>query len=157
MQKQAEIEKRIQKRIPRSLHRSNFRGSEFFEGFNLSKIQFPEKRKTSKSKRALCWKIFNDCFELIINDVIDNNIIFEFPSKVRALIGIGWIEGDHFKTAYTHGYFPGIDFLKTNFRGPRLFLTTWDKNGEKNIPIFETKKNVLLDRMIKNANDGKYY
>lgn len=89
--------------------------------------------------------------------MIDNNIIFEFPSKVRALIGIGWIEGDHFKTAYTHGYFPGIDFLKTNFRGPRLFLTTWDKNGEKNIPIFETKKNVLLDRMIKNANDGKYY
>ena len=46
---------------------------------------------------------------------------------------------------------------RSNFRGPRLFLTTWDKNGEKNIPIFETKKNVLLDRMIKNANDGKYY
>ncbi len=157
MQKQVETEKPTRKRLPRSLGKRDFSGSEFFEDFDLSKIKFPEDRKTKKKKRALCGKILNAFFDLAIQDVIDHNAILILPTNknIPTYISVKPINGALFKKLYVNGRFSGLDFLKTNFTAPGLVFTYKDKNGQQNTPLTffneETK-----ERIINNANNGVY-
>lgn len=154
MQKQAETEKFILKAIPRSLRSRIFRGYELYNDFNLSKIKFPEKRKASRSKKALCAKILNSCFDLIIQDIIDNNIIFNLPvsKKTPALISISPVSGDEFKAKYVAGCYPGLDFLKTNFTAPEITYTYWDKRGKQDRGVWLSDMDTRTELNIKYSN-----
>lgn len=156
MQKQTETENRFRNRIP-SLSERAFRGSELFENFDMNMIKFPDKIRGTKEKHNYCWKVFNTCMDMIINDLIDENIIFYFPTqkKVPAMFSVKLLEGEKFKKAYDAGVFPGLDFLKTNFTAPQLTYTYWNIKEEKNMPIVVYDENTKA-RIIENANNGLY-
>ena len=157
MQKQVEIEKLIQRHLPQSLSKRAFSGYELYEDFDLSKITFPKNRVRRKSKNALCGKILNACFDLVLTDIIDHNIIFDFELKkdFPTFMSVKLIEGEEFKELYRKGRFPGLDFLKTNFTAPEIVFTYGNKNGEKNVPLkFFSEE--IEQRMINNANNGVY-
>ena len=155
MQKPIETGKFIPKVIPRSLRKRAFRGSEIYDNFDLSKINFPDNRNTSKSRKALCAKILNSCFDLIIEDIIENNIIFTLPvsKKTPALISIRIITGDDFKKMYVKDLFPGLDFLKTDFTAPIITYTYWDKRGKQDRNVW-LKSVSAWTRLCTNYSNG---
>lgn len=157
MQKQAETEKPTRIVIPPSLKRRRFFGSECYENFDLSDIKFPKKVRSSRNKRAFCWKVFNYCFDLILNDLIDNNIVFDFPTPNRspARFSVRLVDGKRFQWKYKNGQYPGLDFLKTNFTAPELVYTYWNTRGQRTKPMFVFDENTRK-RIIENANNGVY-
>lgn len=125
MQKPVETGKPILKHIPQSLKSASFSGSELFDGIDLNKAKIKFKKgKRNQDKKALCGKILNAFMDMVIEDVVENNVVFKtFSEKRPVLISVRLVEGDKFKRGCQFGKYPGLDFLKTNFTAPEVTFT----------------------------------
>lgn len=157
MQKQVETEKHTLKRLPISLRRSEFSGGEIYDGidFKKDKLKF-KNRNTLLRKKARCGQILDAFMDLVIEDIIENNIIFRTLSKKQPVsISVKLITGEKFKIGCKYNNYPGLDFLKTNFAAPEITFTYWINPGETNVPVY-LKKIDVRKKLYNNANNGKY-
>lgn len=114
------------------------------------------KTKHRGNKKDLAKSIFIDCVSLVLEDMIENNVTFELPTRSKKCkLRMKRIDGDDFIKCRQGGKFSDIDFLKSNFTGYQMVFDY--QNGgiprEKNIYLNPDRR----DRITKYTNEGKSY
>ena len=108
-------------------------------------------------KRQYCGYVLVYFFYLVILDIIENNITFEFPmlGSSKAFLYAKCFSGEDFKQRYARGQFKGIDFLSSEFKGYAITFQ-WHRGKkirEKPFYINTKIKNWFYDKI----NKGKQY
>lgn len=109
------------------------------------------------TKRKYCGYVLAYFFYLVILDIIENNITFEFPvtGKNKGFLYAKCFYGEDFKQRYSRGQFRGIDFLGSEFKGYQITYQWHHNNRIREKPFYiNTKiKNWFYDKI----NKGKQY
>ena len=94
-------------------------------------------------------------FNLVLWDIIDNDIVFQMPSKTRSTLEVTNVSGDDFVKAVQNGAFRDVDFLATNFTGYTISLKYNTRYGHwtKKLNISGKMKQALLNYV----NNGRHY
>lgn len=109
-------------------------------------------------KKDFAASIFAKSVQMVVNDIIDNNTYFKFPTlgRTQAYLGMKRTEGNKFKKAFKNGKWRDIDFITSNFTGYQLML---EMKSEKRLPrekpIYLSRKD--KQKIIDNTNEGKQY
>lgn len=132
-----------------------------FENFNLKKLKINCKdcqdiMGYTRHRDVLAIQIFKDSVKLVINDIIDNNVTFEFPNSL-AQIYMEKTQGEDFVRARQNGKWMDVDFIASFFTGYQLNLKLKNRNGapRRKIPIYVDKN--LKNKITENTNNGKQY
>lgn len=108
------------------------------------------------ARDLLCAKVFAECFYMILEDMLENNITFTLPlGKKHAEIHMKRISGKQFQCGMKGRKFKDIDFLKTQFVAyrPYFFMHTNNRDREKQIyTTIDYRK-----RLDEKVNNGKKY
>lgn len=105
---------------------------------------------------TLVKQIFKECYKMVLNDIIDNNVTFKLPTGSRpSFINMRRVSGEDFKRARRHGKWGEIDFLSSLFSGYELALTMGGNRTPRTKTIYVDKN--LKNKIIQNTNDGKQY
>lgn len=138
-----------------------FNLKDLFMNFNTKKLKISckdcQKVNNNPHKDVLAMQIFKACYQLVLNDIIDNNITFHLPTGSRpSYIHIKRVKGDDFSKARRNGKWEDVDFLKSFFSGYELELVLLGKNKPpRTKPIYVDKK--LKNKITESTNNGKVY
>ena len=136
-------------------------GTQLFLPFDNKRIKTDRKSVKelvkSEHKEYLANMIFSDALQMIMDDIIDNSITFDFKlaqDKV-AEIYIKEFSDEDFLKGRKNGLWKEIDYLSTNFSG-YLPMFKYQKAG------YTIEKPIHLDtnrklKIAKNVNEGKSY
>lgn len=136
-------------------------GRQLFLPFDNKKIKterkYVKELVKSEHKEYLANMIFADALQMIMDDIIDNSITFDFKlNKCKtAEIYIKEFSGEEFLRGRRNGLWKEIDYLNTNFSGYQPVFK-YQKAGytvEKPIHL-DTKRKL---RIAENVNNGKSY
>ena len=110
----------------------------------------------NRHKERIIYKVFKYALKLIINDIINNSVIFRLPTgKQKALIRIKQYEGQDFINARRNGKWADVDFLASNFTGNQMVLQYMSRGVWLEKLIYLDKAN--KDLITKHTNAGKQY
>ena len=135
---------------------------EILEKFPIDKLEMTCKQAEEATgdmhRDVAIGRIFMDSVDLVINDIIENNVTFEFPrySKNFGTMHVRKIDEEEFKIRRRKGeIFDSVDFLKSNFSGNQLVLnmTTATHTRHKNVYINKE----LQEKLNAYTNEGKQY
>lgn len=108
-------------------------------------------------KDALSRQIFKECYKMVLQDIINENITFELPvGSKKSYLHMRRVKGEDFKRARRHGKWKEIDFLSSLFSGYELALTMESKDRVPRSKTIYVDKN-LKKQIIDNTNKGKQY
>lgn len=131
--------------------------ADLYRRVNLEKLgRVPGKNnKLTNNMRKYLGSIFMELIELVVDDIIDNNATFKLTLMFdrKGTLQIRPIEGDKFKYLMQKGAFKGLDFLKTEFVGYRLFYSSNQRGKDRLVSLDNKNK----QRIIDNANSGMKY
>ena len=131
--------------------------SDLFKTVNLDKLgKIPGKlNKNTKSLRDELGKIYMELMELVVEDIIENNVTFKFTLTLdrKGTLQIRPIRDEFFKKLMQNGSLDGLDFLKTDFTGYRLFYSSQHRKKDRFVALDKKNKN----RIIEKANNGMKY
>lgn len=115
------------------------------------------KRKLIKKNNRLINSIFIKGIQLIIEDIINNNIHFKFPSynKKTAELFMDNISGEDFKNLYKKGYFRDIDWMISNFTSYYIKFQLSSQRKTYTYPVYLDKQ--YKQMLTKYINEGKQY
>lgn len=106
---------------------------------------------------AFCGQVLAYFIYLVVLDIIENNLTFEFPltGKHRAYIYVKCYQGEELNHAIRYGAFIGIDFVKSGFKAYRLCYQRVNGNKiyNKSVYISYNLKRWFYDKV----NSGKQY
>lgn len=110
--------------------------------------------KITKQKKR---KILSRLFELVFEDLIENNVHFQLPkySNSCSYLYIETVDQENFKEIYKKGGFRNIDWLTTNFQ---TYLPKFRYEGlsyTRIFPVYIGGK--LQTRLVELINSGKIY
>ncbi len=109
-----------------------------------------------RHRDKLAKRIFRAGLKMVLNDVIDNNVTFEFSQgKASANIHVKRTVGEDFKKAWRNGKWQDVDYLASNFSGNELVFEMTSGNRTRTKSIHTDKK--LKNKLTKNTNEGKQY
>ena len=130
---------------------------DLYMGIDIEKLgKIPGKiKQNTKKLRKYLGNIYMELMDLVIDDIIENNVTFRLTLMIdrRGTLQIRPIQGDGFKVLMQNGSFEGLDFLKTDFTGYRLFY--YSPKINKDIQVALDKKN--KNRIIEKVNAGMKY
>ena len=92
--------------------------SELLRNFPLHKLKFGYELSVKYTKYRgrikLVARIFKYCFQLVLEDIIENNVTFNLPlvGKKKARIEPQVFEGDYFNLMYNLGRYEGLDIYR---------------------------------------------
>lgn len=120
-----------------------------------------KKYKNKSEQKKQVKRVFRTGMEIIINDIIENNVTFQFPGfqYYDGELHFEAIKGSEFERLRAKGKFSGIDFLETLFTGYQLYLYVSGKSdnllARKKVPVYigNNYKSKLEDLV----NNGKTY
>jgi len=128
---------------------------DLYTTFKRENITTPLAQLWDRSKPKVCGAIFTFCMLQILNDVIDNNVVFKLPVNTEAYIEMKTISGEDFKKARQNGAFSDINITSSNFKGNQLVYRARRKEYWKVKSIKVSK--VLKNRITEHTNKGKNY
>lgn len=138
----------------------SFNVDDLFYNFDCKRLDMTcadcAKITNDEHRDRLAKKIFRAGVKLVLNDVIDNNVTFEFvQGKASANIHVKRTSGDDFKKAWCNGKWQDVDYLSSNFSGNELVfeITSGDRTRTKTIYVDKKLKN----KLTQNTNNGKQY
>lgn len=109
-----------------------------------------------KERCVICARILGYCLTLIINDIIDNNITFIFPTgKKYAELCMVRTSKEDFARIRKAGYDQDVDFLETNFTTYRMQFRWMGSKIMHTKPCYFNKS--IKAKMIENINNGMVY
>lgn len=140
-----------------------FTNVDLFDNCNLQSLKLPkhmykkENKNHRDTRKEYLASVYMYCLYLIILDIIENNVTFVLPlfGDQEACIYVKMFEDEKFQRMYSKGVFSGIDFLKSGFKGYRLYLQYTYKGGIREKPIYIS--NNLKNIFYENINNGKQY
>lgn len=131
---------------------------ELFTKFNTSKLYNTKKQRLGEgldpNGKIVGAQVFTYCFQLVLNDVIDKNIIFRLPTKYEAYIEMQKVGGEEFVAARQNGAFKDVDFIKSGFTGAQIMLRYLRGKKWRSKPILVHKK--LKNRITQNSHKRIY-
>lgn len=134
---------------------------DLFKRASGEKIQYADCMKQlgyfySGAKSYLCSRIFAECFYMILEDMLENNITFTLPlGKMHAEIHMKKIDGERLSHWKKSGGFKKLDFLKSQFVAYRPFFFMHTNNRTREIPIYTTVD--YANRLDEKVNNGGKY
>lgn len=137
-----------------------FNTDEVFMNFPYKKLKLTceDCRKTNGNphRDVLVKQIFRECFKLVINDVIDNNVTFHLPTGAKKCdIHMKRVRGEAFKNLRRAGKWNDVDILESNFTGYELGFYMYGKTLPRIKTIYLNKP--YKDRITSNTNKGMQY
>ena len=139
-----------------------FTGKDLFDNFPVNKLKMSKEQCKATypdgNKRDLAASIFTRSVQMVVDDIIDNNIDFKFPTlgKTQAYLRMKRTNGKQFKKAFKNGKWNDVDFLTSNFSGYQISLDMESKKRtSRQKDIYLSPKD--RDRITENTNLGKQY
>ena len=139
-----------------------FTGKDLFNNFPVNKLKMSKEQCIATypdgSKRDLAASIFTRSVQMVVDDIINNNVDFKFPTlgQTQAYLRMKRTTGQNFKKAFKNGKWNDVDFLTSNFSGYQIVLDMESKKRttrQKDIYLSPKDK----DRITENTNLGKQY
>lgn len=128
--------------------------SDIFKRFNIKKKCgfVPRQRKRFKEQMRAGFNYLLNC---IIDDIIENNTTFVFPTVGKTDVHFCLIvdEGEIAKEKFQNGIYKNLDPLKTNFKGCYFGVVYRVGSKVKKYPIYIGKERIK--RLYDNINNGK--
>ena len=139
-----------------------FTGKELFNNFPVNKLKMSKEQCIATypdgSKRDLAASIFTRSVQMVVDDIINNNVDFKFPTlgQTQAYLRMKRTTGQNFKKAFKNGKWNDVDFLTSNFSGYQIVLDMESKKRTtRQKDIYLSPKD--RDRITENTNLGKQY
>lgn len=136
--------------------------SDMFLNFDNKKLRMScndcEEATGYRHRDKVAQRIFAESVNLVLNDIVDNNVLFELPTNGRkAEIHVKRHTGDDFATGRQNGKWRDVDYLASFFSGYQLELALYNKDGKpvREKPIYVDSK--LKDKLTENTNKGMQY
>lgn len=139
-----------------------FSARELFQNFPLKKLKMTQdqcvKQYSDGNKRDLASSIFSRSVEMVIDDIIENNTQFKFPTlgRTQAYLQMNRTSGDAFKQAFRNGKWRDIDFIKSDFNGYQIKLIMQSLKRPVREKLVYLSKN-KAQKIIEHTNEGKQY
>ena len=131
---------------------------DLFINFKSKKVNLNYKTSFDRHFRRAAANIFCKCFELVINDIIDNNIQFKLPpvGNGSSYLQMKRFSGNVFKKLFKAGKWRNIDFLMSDFCGYQIAFYTNNKKklGHEKLIYLSSKYN---DKIAEKVNKGFTY
>lgn len=133
---------------------------DIFEKFKWEKLHFScnDVYEIIKDyhRQVLVYKIFKDHVQEVLEDIVENNIIFQLPTGAkRSEIRMKVVEGKQFKIARRNGRFRNVDFLSSLYKAFNLALFMYGSGRTRIKDIYVTKE--LKDKILEKTNQGFNY
>ena len=139
-----------------------FTGKDLFNNFPVNKLKMSKEQCIATcpdgSKRDLAASIFTRSVQMVVDDIINNNVDFKFPTlgQTQAYLRMKRTTGQNFKKAFKNGKWNDVDFLTSNFSGYQIVLDMESKKRTtRQKDIYLSPKD--RDRITENTNLGKQY
>ena len=139
-----------------------FTGKDLFNNFPVNKLKMSKEQCLATypdgSKRDLAASIFTRSVQMVVDDIINNNVDFKFPTlgQTQAYLRMKRTTGQNFKKAFKNGKWNDVDFLTSNFSGYQIVLDMESKKRTtRQKDIYLSPKD--RDRITENTNLGKQY
>ena len=139
-----------------------FTGKDLFNNFPVNKLKMSKEQCIATypdgSKRDLAASIFTRSVQIVVDDIINNNVDFKFPTlgQTQAYLRMKRTTGQNFKKAFKNGKWNDVDFLTSNFSGYQIVLDMESKKRTtRQKDIYLSSKD--RDRITENTNLGKQY
>ena len=139
-----------------------FTGKDLFNNFPVNKLKMSKEQCIATypdgSKRDLAASIFTRSVQMVVDDIINNNVDFKFPTlgQTQAYLRMKRTTGQNFKKAFKNGKWNDVDFLTSNFSGYQIVLDMESKKRtSRQKDIYLSPKD--RDRITENTNLGKQY
>ena len=139
-----------------------FTGKDLFNNFPVNKLKMSKGQCIATypdgSKRDLAASIFTRSVQMVVDDIINNNVDFKFPTlgQTQAYLRMKRTTGQNFKKAFKNGKWNDVDFLTSNFSGYQIVLDMESKKRTtRQKDIYLSPKD--RDRITENTNLGKQY
>lgn len=137
-----------------------FNIDEMFMNFPYEKLKITcdQCLKINKNlhRDKLVKKIFRSCYKKVLEDVIDNNVTFQLPTKARKSdIHMIKTTDEAFRDLRKGGKWSDVNLIDSNFTGYQLGLYMYGVREVQVKPIYVNKK--LKDKITRNTNEGKQY
>ena len=139
-----------------------FTGKDIFNNFPVNKLKMSKEQciatYSDGSKRDLAASIFTRSVQIVVDDIINNNVDFKFPTlgQTQAYLRMKRTTGQNFKKAFKNGKWNDVDFLTSNFSGYQIVLDMESKKRTtRQKDIYLSPKD--RDRITENTNLGKQY
>lgn len=138
-----------------------FSMEELFYNFPFEKINFKLKmmRAQFKNSNALycCAQIFRYCYQLVIDDIVNNNVTFWLPvyGLRECNMHMKKYDGEAFKNLRRAGKWQDIDFLKSYFSAYQITFYMLGKRTPRTKSVYVCKK--YRDIITKKTNEGFPY
>jgi hypothetical protein len=114
------------------------------------------KKRGWERKQILCKNVFNTFFQIMIDDVIDNDVVFIAPVTPSFKVYMKHMNETQMQRIFNNpGIYGDVDFIKTNGRVYSLRLTLPYAKANRNKEIRINYKD--YKRIVKRANDGYIY
>lgn len=110
-----------------------FNLAQLFMNFKLSRLKMTcndcKAITGSYHREVYITTIFKYCFELVIQDIIENDVNFNLPTGIRkSYLRMNRQSGEDFKDCRRCGKYQDIDFLESNFSGYQIRFFMWHPN-----------------------------
>ena len=137
-----------------------FNVDDMFMNFPYKKLNITckecEQINGDRHRDILIKQVFRECFKLIIEDVINNNITFHLPTGSRKCnIHMKRVRGEAFKNLRRAGKWKDVDILESNFTGYELGFFMYGVTQPRIKTIYLNK--IYRDQITQNTNKGMQY
>lgn len=108
-------------------------------------------------RQVLVRRIFTECFKIVIDDIINNNITFWLPltGQKKCNLHMRRVQGDEFKNMRKHNKWGDVDIIQSMFSGCEIgmFMLGNRTPRVKTVYVDNNRKNIITD----NTNKGMPY
>lgn len=131
-----------------------------FMNFKIDKLKITKKECNKlyniHNKRDLGECIFRDCVKMVIDDIIENEDIFELPTtSKKSVLRIKRFTDDVFIKHRQNGRWKDVDVFVSNYSGHQMVFEYQFKGGMKWKPVYLDPKR--RDKILERTNEGVIY
>lgn len=126
--------------------------------FPYKKVSYKGNHAKGHTRSILAALVFTKCFQLIIDDIIQNSIVFMLPQRgaKKACIKINTIEGENFTKLFkVKESWKKLNYIQSGFKMYNIHFKTINKNVSKLRAIYI--KGTVINEMIEKINSGFVY
>lgn len=138
-----------------------FNMEDIFENFNTKRLKITCKEcqriNNDTHRHKLAKKIFAECIKIVLNDIIDNNVIFHLPipGTGNAMMFMKRYTGKEFQRARKNKKWLDIDILNSNFSGYEIVFRMYGNRTERIKTVYVDNR--LKSKITENTNKGKQW
>lgn len=137
----------------------SFNSNDLFYNLPIKKLKITtdecKRYFKTANKRLVAIRIFYYTLKLILLDIINNNVTFQFPTQRKCYLQMKRTCGEDFKNARRNGKWLDVDYMASNFTGYQIEFLYYASERDIHKPVYIS--NNLKNLITKYTNEGKQY